>query len=356
MRILNLIPFLSGGGAERQLSYLAPAMTEVGHEVHIAFLNDGPEGIPLPGVRLHRIVVAGNYDLRLILKLWFLIQRIKPDIIQTWIGMMDILVGFLTYVSNSKWVLRESSSEIVYQTLKFKKNLRALLAQRASGIICNSIDGKNYWLKEGVPENRVFVIRNAVPADVLNGISPLASKNRDKKTLIYAGRLIPSKNVYVLIEAMTEVRRHQDAVLVIAGEGPAKSGLIREVTRSNLGGTVSFVGHLQPRELWAQMRAADLFVSLSTREGMPNCAMEAVACGVPVLLSDIPAHRAFLDDESARFVRGDSAAEAARSILQIIEHPENAAAKAARAREAIKGSTPAAIASEYIDVYMSVAR
>ena len=52
MKILNIIPGLGGGGAERQLSYLAPHMAQVGHEVHIAYIHEGANFPRLKNSRL----------------------------------------------------------------------------------------------------------------------------------------------------------------------------------------------------------------------------------------------------------------------------------------------------------------
>ena len=93
IRILHLIHSLSGGGAERQFSYLAPELARMGHNVHVAYSNEGPEKPELPGVVLHRLKSLSNYDPYLLWQLIRLIRHIKPDIIQTWIPQMDILGG-----------------------------------------------------------------------------------------------------------------------------------------------------------------------------------------------------------------------------------------------------------------------
>src|ERR1035437_1762104 len=95
MRIFHLIPSLSGGGAGRQLSYLAPELARMGHDVHVAYSNEGPQKPELPGVVLHRLKSRSNYDPYLIWQLDRLSRRIKPDIIQTWLLQMDILGGLV---------------------------------------------------------------------------------------------------------------------------------------------------------------------------------------------------------------------------------------------------------------------
>ena len=66
------------------------------------------------------------------------------------------------------------------------------------------------------------------------------------------------------------------------------------------------------------MKSADLFINFSDFEGMPNTVMEAMACGCPLLVSDIPAHREFLNEQSALIVDprdGDAVAQALLFLL-----------------------------------------
>ena len=114
MRILHLLPNLSGGGAERQFSYLAPELARMGHDVHLAYSKEGPDKPELPGVVLHQLKLRSNYDPYLLLQLVRLIRRIKPDIIHTWILQMDILGGIAARLNRIPWIFREPNSALAY--------------------------------------------------------------------------------------------------------------------------------------------------------------------------------------------------------------------------------------------------
>jgi GalNAc-alpha-(1->4)-GalNAc-alpha-(1->3)-diNAcBac-PP-undecaprenol alpha-1,4-N-acetyl-D-galactosaminyltransferase len=300
---------------------------------------------------LHRLDVSRNHNPMLFLQLLRVIRTIKPHIIQSWIPMMDIAVGLVSLMRNVTWVLREPTSEADYEGFNLKRKLRSRLAHRASAIVCNSPGGKCYWLGQGIPDKRLSVIPNAVPLDFINGIAPMQNENDGRRILFCAGRLMPSKNVDVVIRAIAEVRHRQNLLLYIAGEGPAKPYLISLVERLKLWGTVKFAGFLHTRDLWARMKVADAFISLSNYEGMPNCVCEAIACGIPLILSDIAAHRAFLDDDSALLIPVDSATEVAQAIWDTLNNHQHAAQRTARAVEAIKSWTVEGITAEYIDLY-----
>ncbi len=351
MRVLHLIPRISGGGAERQLSYMAREMAKAGHEVHVAYLYEGPEEVLLPDVVTHRIIVSSNYDPMLLGKLRRLIRAVKPDIIQSWIQMMDIAAGLVLFTGKAAWILREPTSEHAYQGFNLKQALRARLARRASAIICNSPGGKSYWLGQGFPDKGLLVIPNAVPVDFINSIAPMQNESYSHRVLIYAGRLMPLKNIDVLIKAMAEPRCPRDVILYVAGDGPAKSYLMSLVDKLKLREAVRFLGFLPSRDLWAHMKSADAFISLSRHEGMPNCVCEAIACGIPLVLSDIPAHRFFLDDNSALLVSADSATAVAEGIWQALNNAQEAKQRTSRALQAIAHLTTETVAARYIELY-----
>jgi len=351
IRILHLIHHLSAGGAERQLSLLAPEMVRLGHDVHIAYLNEGSEAVSLPGVITHRISVLGNHDPMLLFKLNRLLRTIKPDIMHSWILMMDIMAGFFSFMDNTTWVLREPTSAVGYKNFNLKKILRAWLAHRASAIVANSQGGRAYWLGQGISGTKLYVISNAVPFDLINAVKPHQSRCNNQKILIYAGRLIQSKNVDILIRAVANIRRRHNILLLIAGEGPSKPDLMSLVYSLGLHDVVRFLGYLKPLDLWAHMKASDAFVSLSAYEGMPNTVTEAIACDIPVVLSDNPEHRAFLDDESAVLLPPGSIQEVTNGICHTLEHTHEAGQRSANALEAIRDRTAAVVASEYIRLY-----
>ena len=130
MRILHLLPHLSGGGAERQLSYLAPELVRSGHDVHIAYYHEGCQKPNLPGIVLHKINKISNYDPFIVWKLCQLIRRIKPDILQSWIMQIDILGGIAARICGVPWVFREASSAKAYSN-KWKHRLRVQKIGRA---------------------------------------------------------------------------------------------------------------------------------------------------------------------------------------------------------------------------------
>lgn len=336
------------------MSYLAPEMAKAGHDVHIAYIYDGPDRPTMTGVKLHRIGLIGNYDPRLVIKVRKLIRTIKPDIIQSWIQMMDIVVGILSYMEDFIWVVREPTTLEFYVNLTLKQKLRShLVTGKAEAIICNSAGGLTYWLSQGVKDSRTHLIYNAVPIDTINAQQPGKQKSSNNM-IIYAGRLVSSKNVDIIIKTMSWIRPSHDVSLFIAGDGPEKTNLIQLACSIGLEEYVKFLGYVQFCELLAYFQAADAFISLSAHEGMPNSICEAAACGTPLILSDIPAHRSLFNEESAFFVPVDSVTKIADSVAHVLENKEEAERRSARALKIVKDKSPSSIANEYLNLYQKL--
>lgn len=109
-------------------------------------------------------------------------------------------------------------------------------------------------------------------------------------TVVSVGRLVDMKNPFTLLSAF-EQSRGDGGRLVFVGDGPLRPGL--EAAAAALGppGEVTFTGLVGRDDVYRHVATADLCVSTSYGEGMPVAVLEAMACGRPVLLSDIPPHR-----------------------------------------------------------------
>ena len=89
-------------------------------------------------------------------------------------------------------------------------------------------------------------------------------------------------------------------------------------------------------------------------EGHPNAVLEAMACGCPLIFSDIPAHRDFLDEEKATFVDPDNIAAITDAILACLENPERAREKADKAKSVAISFSVAAVADQYEKIYNQI--
>jgi glycosyltransferase involved in cell wall biosynthesis len=361
IKILNLIPALSGGGAERQLSYLAPELVRMGHDVHIVYSNEGPEKPELPGVLLYRLKARSNYDPYLFWQLVRFIRRIKPDIIHTWIMQMDSLGGIAAKFNGIPWVFREPSSAMAYPA-NWKYRLRARIGSGARAVVSNSRGGDEYW-KTYLPDDRRYLISNGLPVQEIDrtpAALPAGLTQSEAPIVLYVGRLssdiTATKNLRAFLEVLARVRQKQKVAGVLCGEGPQRSEL--KALRHTLGleTALNFTGHLPAASVWALMKKAAVFVFLSAYEGCPNAVMEAMACGCPLVLSDIPAHRALLGSDSALFVDPENIQETVETILLALRDMDTAKVRALAAKQKTREWSIAGMARNWERVYQECIR
>lgn len=102
------------------------------------------------------------------------------------------------------------------------------------------------------------------------------------------GRLVREKGVVELLQAFTALRtRWPDVWLVIVGDGPAERRIGAAIERQGLSGCVFLPGRRPHGELVQWLNAADVFTLPSYNEGLPNVVLEAMACGLPVVATDV---------------------------------------------------------------------
>jgi glycosyltransferase involved in cell wall biosynthesis len=158
------------------------------------------------------------------------------------------------------------------------------------------------------PPGRSHVILNGidlgrVQAEALTGVTARARLGLEAHVPVVGsvGRLDEVKGFDLLVRAVAQV---PDPVIVIVGAGPQELALRELAGALNLADRVRFTGEIPdaPRFL----RAFDLYVAPSRKEGMPLAVVEAMALGLPVVASDIPAHREVLGPGYPAFLPNDA--------------------------------------------------
>jgi glycosyltransferase involved in cell wall biosynthesis len=305
------------------------------------------------GCRLHRLVTSIKYDPLVVARSASLVRRLRPDVVQTWLAHMDIVGGAAARLLRVPWVMAERSAALSYPPTLLHR-VRVAAGRRADRIVANSQGGAEYWTASGVDPARVEVIPNSVPLTEFASAGPLddARLSAGDELVLHVGRLSPEKNLGVLLAALPEVfSARPRAKLAICGDGPLGGRLAAQVSAAGMDQRVVFAGFVPNVGSW--MKRACAVVSVSTCEGHPNAVLEAMAAGAPLVVSDIPAHRAVLDDDSAWFVANDARAIAG-GIIGALDAPPRARQRAARARERVAALSLEATVTRYEDVYRRV--
>ena len=135
------------------------------------------------------------------------------------------------------------------------------------------------------------VVTPGIDRDLL--IGPLAAdRSGEPSRLLSVGRLEPNKRLDRLLPLVAGLTADFPSVtLRIVGEGPARPSLERAIRDCSLSDRVILVGALAPAQVYDELRQADLFLFPSASETFGLAALEALAAGVPVIASDLPALR-----------------------------------------------------------------
>lgn len=193
--------------------------------------------------------------------------------------------------------------------------------------------------ERALPGLQVATVWNGVDVDRF-APGPERKPPRGAPVVLYAGRLVKVKRLDLLLRAWERAkpRLPREATLELAGYGPEREGL-EALTRSlGLAGSVRFLGYLGEGDMIEAYRRATVFVSLSRDEGLPNSVLEALACGVPALLSEIGPHREILGQSGGgRLCRADGVEDVAEALLELMGEIEAGHITPERARGAVVG-------------------
>jgi glycosyltransferase involved in cell wall biosynthesis len=175
----------------------------------------------------------------------------------------------------------------------------------------------------------------------------------ERPVLLYVGRVAHEKNIGFLLESFLEVRRSRpDALLVIAGEGPARASLAGRVQRLGLARDVAFVGYLdRERSLADCYAAAAVFVFASRTETQGLVLLEAMAQACPVVSTAHLGTASILQPGCGARVAPDEPAGFAQSVLQLLDDPARAASCGVQGQVYARGWSSALMAGHMREFY-----
>jgi glycosyltransferase involved in cell wall biosynthesis len=355
-RILHAIPTLGVGGAERQLAYLSAELVRRGWSVHVVYRESGAnaERFRTGGVTLHQLGGGRNANPLLGFRYAAALRDISPGVVQTWLAHSDVFVGAATRVLGIPWIISERASLDAYPPT-WKNALRVLWGRRADAVVANSRAGADFWRTRLPARLPCVTIPNAIPLDEIAVLTrTVAPRSGEGRRILFVGRLDAGKNPRTVFRALTLILKSFDATLVLCGDGPQRQELERLALEQHLLEKVQLLGARS--DIFELMATANVFVSPSFFEGHPNAVLEAAACGCPIVASDIPAHREFLDETTAVFVDPESPESVAAAVCQVFADPSATRRRVERAHDIVHELSIGSMADRYEYVYDTIMR
>jgi teichuronic acid biosynthesis glycosyltransferase TuaC len=191
--------------------------------------------------------------------------------------------------------LRGTEVPLARDRLRRQRMVKAL--QRATRIFSVSESLKRHAANLGVASDKILVVGNGVDTEKFRRLSRRAARDQlglsgDAPVLISVGALVERKGFHRVMECLPALLRRFPGLryLVVGGaspEGDWSAVLRQRAIELRLQGCVKFLGALAPEELKVPLSAADVFVLATRNEGWANVFLEAMACGLPVVTTDV---------------------------------------------------------------------
>lgn len=178
-----------------------------------------------------------------------------------------------------------------------------------------------------LPEERVRVIPNYVQCDLFK---PNNNSHPSTRQICFIGRLDEQKNLFALLQAIRDL----DVELVIVGSGPLGERLREEVRKSRL--PVRFLGNVLHQQLPDILNSSALFILPSLYEGHPKVLLEAMACGLPVIGTDVSGIRELINHRETGYLCGTSPKEIRDAIKDVLLNAKLSNNMGRNAREFVK--------------------
>lgn len=222
----------------------------------------------------------------------FQVREFQPDIVHIFFGIPDGPIGWvLKRIYGLPYLISLRGADVPSDEVKrFAKQYRILrpfirwLWHDADAVVAVS-NGLREYAFETTSDVPITVIPNAIELSVFT--PPRQRDHGGSVRLLFVGRFNAFKNVETLLKAAAHLKKMDidNFELQLIGDGEQRSGLERLTVEKELTREVHFLGWVDREAIRNFYRQADLFVTATTWEGMPNTVLEAMACGLPVVAS-----------------------------------------------------------------------
>jgi glycosyltransferase involved in cell wall biosynthesis len=194
----------------------------------------------------------------------------------------------------------------------------------------------------GFPARKTITVHNGISTSAFVPSKENAATVRDRLgiaaedfVLVCAARLAPEKRVDILIQAVSRVARQGlSCRCIVVGDGPLKEKLMQQANSQGLWGYVYFEGFQE--DVRPYLQAGSAFILTSRTEGLPLSVLEAMACGLPCIVTNVGGNAEAVKDQVVGLVIPPGSVEAAAdAIMYLATHPDKRAEMASKTRETV---------------------
>jgi len=361
LKILYIVTQQEFGGAQRYIFDLATNLNRSQYDIHIT--AGGSEGPLFDCARasnlaihsLKRLVrpISPIQDFLAYFELKKLIAELKPDIVHLNSSKVGVLGSMAARALKVPCIIYTAHGFVFNEPLSAFKRWLYMAAERGNArrvdaVIAVSEFDRQSGIKAGINKNKIITIHNGIDPDMhflardearlslqktavwtlpggrdaflpsvhaASGVEA-AKLPRNDKLIGCIANFYPTKGPDVLIQAMT----HVDAQLVIIGDGELRPQLEAQIKKLGLENRVMLAGYVPDAHQY--LKAFDLFVLPSHKEGFPYVLLEAAAAGVPIVATRVGGIPEIVQDGVTGYLAEPNDLKAlAQKISQALAHP-----------------------------------
>lgn len=303
-KVLYIITLAEAGGAQKYVFDLAKNLDKNRYEVAVAsygkktdwlFENLEKEGIQTYPLKNLRRSINPIYDTLAIFEIKKLISSIKPDIVHLNSSKAGIIGSIASKKSNAK-VVYTAHGFVFNEPMSYIKKRIYIFAERLSSkykdkvISISNFDYKTGLKNKIATKNKFAVIHNGIKTDEFHFLSKSDARKRlglsEKEMVIGTiANYYKTKSLNRIIDAAKIItKQHKNTKFLLIGDGPEKEKLQRQIEDIGLLNNF-FIGPM--KDAWSILKAFDVFVLPSSKEGMPYVVLEAMLAEVPIIATRV---------------------------------------------------------------------
>ena len=291
-RIAITIPSLGIGGAERMVNLLVKSIDLKTFDVFLIVIKKPVKSVfeeELQSVLKEKVFFIGKkegYSFKAVLKTFKVLRDIKPDVIHT--HLRSLLYVYLYVLTHRINVLHTIHNDPEKEGRGIQKSVIKSLIKRKKLIPIGISDSISKKIRTMYHINFGETVYNPVDFSSIQQFNK-KKMSTENLTFLNVGRLVEQKNQKVLIEAFVEYNKDKQNHLIILGDGEKREELQNTIERLNAKSEVFLLGNKD--NISEYYIKSDVFVLSSLYEGLPMSMLEAMAFGMPVIVTDVGGNR-----------------------------------------------------------------
>lgn len=345
-KLMLLAIGLGVGGTETHILELASRIDQSKYDVTVCSLKSGgclAEELRARGIRVLSLEGTGRLDARVLFRLWKLLKREQPDVIQAFLFWANLTARLFGRIFRTFPVISSYHDEMVSEGWLVRMIDRLTLKWSNAIVCCSDAVRRSVFSSIGGNPACYAIIPFGLDMQQFETES-IATRHElglQEEGLILGTvcRLVePKKGLSVLLHAMAELKRHEGVPryqLLIVGDGPARAMLEKLSVRLGIAPLVVFAG--SRRDIPRILPVLHAFVLPSLYEGFGIAILEAMAVGKPVVATSVGGIPEFVQHgETGFLVQPGDAIELAGAMMKVLQDSTRARQMGLKGQEQVK--------------------